>query len=101
MLKMTNDGKCMAGTAAIEFFEKLPDLINNNLKTDEFREKYEDALNRFRYEVAKSVPVRPNVLKAYARGHKDFITCGACGFSLDLTIYQYCPNCGKLISKSR
>lgn len=46
-------GKCCSGIEAIEFMEYLPDVIPEEVKTDEFCEQYESALNRFRYEVAK------------------------------------------------
>lgn len=100
MLEMTNNGRCASGIKAIEFFEMLPDSIDDDLKTEEFCDEYEDALNRLRCEVAKSVPIQPRVTKAYAKRHKDFINCGACGFSLDLTNYKYCPNCGRAIRRN-
>jgi hypothetical protein len=89
----------MSGLDAIEFFEALSDSIDDTLKTEDFCDEYECALNRLRYEVTKSVPVQPKVVKAYSRGHTDFISCGACGFGLDLMFSKYCPKCGRAIER--
>ncbi len=99
MLEMTNGGRCMSGLNAIEFFETLPDSIDDELKTDEFCNEYEDALNRLRYEVRKSIPVPPKSVKAYSKGHADFTNCGACGFSLHIEVDRYCPNCGRMVRR--
>lgn len=53
MLDLT--GKCCGGIEAIEFMESLADIIDEDVKTEEFCEEYEAALNRFRYEVAKNI----------------------------------------------
>ena len=104
MLDLTDGGRCISGPAAIDFFEMLAaseDIIED-VKTEEFCNEYEWALNRLRYEVRKSIPVPPKVIKAKYRGHDDFYSCGACGFSLkrsDLPLYKFCPNCGRAIRK--
>lgn len=53
MLELT--GKCCNGIDAVEFMESLAEIIPEDEKTDEFCEEYEQALNRFRYEVAKGI----------------------------------------------
>lgn len=103
MLELMNGGKCIGGIETVEFFEGLPDCIDDEVKTEEFFDEYECALNRLRHEVKKSVPVPVKVLKAISKGHVDFYSCGACGFSLkrsDLPIIKYCSNCGNAVDFS-
>lgn len=92
MLEIT--GICCSGIKAIEFMEMLPDVIDEDVKTDEFCEKYEQALNRFRYEVAKEIGAKKKIVKAKNKGLHDFKYCGKCGFGADEPSYSYCPNCG-------
>ncbi len=92
MLGLT--GKCCSGIEAIEFMEMLPDVIDEDSKTEEFCSEYEKALNRFRYEVAKGIGVRKKIVKAKNKGYHDFKYCGKCGFSAGESSYSYCPNCG-------
>lgn len=104
MLDLMNGGLTCSGLDAIEFFEMLAagEDIDEDAKTEEFCNEYERALNRLRYEVRKSIPVPPKVIKAKYKGHDDFYSCGHCGFGLrssDLPIYKFCPNCGREISK--
>jgi predicted RNA-binding Zn-ribbon protein involved in translation (DUF1610 family) len=106
MLDLMDGGRCMSGLDAVDFFEMLAagEDIDIDAKTPEFCDDYEHALNCLRYEVRKSVPVPPKVIKAQYPGHADRYSCGACGFSLspsDLAIYHYCPNCGREIDKKR
>lgn len=53
MLDLT--GKCCGGIEAIEFMESFADIMDEDVKTEEFCEEYEEALNRFRYEVKKNI----------------------------------------------
>lgn len=69
MLELT--GKCCSGYEAIEFMEGLADIISEDIRTEEFCERYENALNRFRYEVAKGIGKKKKVVKAVYRGHHD------------------------------
>ena len=62
MLELT--GMCCSGIEAIEFMEMLPDVIDEDSKTDEFCEDFEKALNRFRYEVAKGIGIKKKIVKA-------------------------------------
>ena len=92
MLELT--GKCCSGIEAIEFLESLEDVIDEEIKTNEFCEKYEAALNRFRYEVAKGYGKKKKIIKATRRGLHDLKYCGNCGFGANEPSYKYCPNCG-------
>ena len=92
MLELT--GSCCSGIEAIEFMEMLPDVIDDDYKTDEFCADFEKALNRFRYEVAKGIGRKKKVIKAVHKGHHDLQYCGNCGFSANEPSYKYCPNCG-------
>ena len=62
MLDLT--GKCCGGIEAIEFMESLADIMDEDVKTEEFCEEYEAALNRFRYEVAKNIGAKKKIIKA-------------------------------------
>lgn len=104
MLDLMDGGRCMGGIDAVEFFERLAasEDIDNDVKTEKFCNEYTWALNRLRYEVRKSIPIKPKVIKALYRGHSDSHSCGACGFTFppsDLPIYRFCPNCGREINK--
>lgn len=56
MLELT--GTCCNGIDAVEFMESLAEIIPEEDRTDEFCDKYEQVLNRFRYEVAKGIGKR-------------------------------------------
>lgn len=92
MLELT--GKCCSGIDAIEFMEHLADIFDEDTKTPEFCEEYEEALNRFRHEVAKGVGVKKSVVKARNKGYHDFESCGKCGFTANNPNYEFCPKCG-------
>lgn len=92
MLELT--GKCCGGIEAIEFMENLADVIDEDVRTEEFCEEYEAALNRFRYEVAKEVGRKKKIIKAMKSHISDFEYCGKCGFGAGEPSHKYCPNCG-------
>lgn len=92
MLELT--GKCCSGIRAIEFFESLADVIGEEVKTEEFCEEYEAALNRLRYEAKKEIGAKKKTVRAIKRGYHDFKYCGKCGFGADEPSHKYCPNCG-------
>lgn len=92
MLEVT--GKSCSSLDAIEFFESLVNNIPDNIKTKEFCERYEQALNRFRYEVAKDIGKRKRIVKTVHRRYYDFKYCGKCGFGANEPSYNFCPNCG-------
>lgn len=98
MLKMT--GIAMSGIKAVEFLERLPDSIPNEIKDEEFCDEYKRMLNRVRYEVSRSVPVAPKIDKAQTRGHSDYYNCGECGAGVRSDIYKHCPKCGRAIKWS-
>lgn len=92
MLELT--GVCCSGTEAIEFMESLADVFDEDIRTDEFCEEYEKALNRFRYEVAKGIGTKKKIVKAVHKGFHDLQYCGKCGFGANEPSWKYCPNCG-------
>ena len=95
MLKLT--GMCCNGIEAIEFMESLADIIPEDMRDDEFCGMYERALNRFRYEIAKSIPVpAKSMRRKYRNGTID--SCGKCGHGIDCS-YKFCPNCGTAIKR--
>ncbi len=92
MLDLT--GKCCGGIEAIEFMESIADIIDEDVKTEEFCEQYEAALNRFRFEAAKGIGIKKKIIKAKYKSYQDFGYCGKCGFAADEAVWKYCPNCG-------
>lgn len=87
-------GKCCSGIEAIEFMESLADIIDEDVRTEEFCEQYEAALNRFRFEVAKGIGAKKKIIKAKYKSYQDFGYCGKCGFGAGEPSHKYCPNCG-------
>lgn len=92
MLELT--GKCCGGIEAIEFMESFADIIPEDDRTNEFCEKFQASLNRFRYEVSKGIGTKKKIVKAVRKGHHDLQYCGKCGFGAEEANYNYCPNCG-------
>lgn len=92
MLELT--GACCGSIEAVEFFESLAEIIPEDDRTDEFCEKYERALNRFRYEAAKGVGKKKKFIKAVHRGYHDLKYCGHCGAGANEPSWEYCPDCG-------
>ena len=93
-------GKCCSGIKAVEFMEELADVIPEEVRTEEFCEAYEAALNRFRYEVAKGIGKKRKVTKAKKRYLSDFISCGSCGHVASPG-WKFCPNCGTMYIMER
>lgn len=92
MLELT--GKCCNTITAIEFFESLAEIIPEDDRTDDFCDKYEQALNRFRYEAAKDIGRKKRIVKAVYKSYHDLKYCGKCGFGANEPSYAFCPNCG-------
>lgn len=92
MLELTNSGRCMSGLDAIEFMESLADVFDEDTKTEEFCDRYQRALNRFRYEIRKSVPVKVGKSEGRFTTYK----FGACSNVL-APQDNYCPRCGRKI----
>jgi hypothetical protein len=90
-------GKCCGALDAIEFFESLPVVIDEESKDTEFCDKYEAALNRFRYEAAKGIGCKIRILKAVKSWHHDTYSCGHCGAGVTEANWKYCPTCGTKI----
>lgn len=92
MLDLTDGGRCMSGTDAIEFMERLADLLDEEVRTEEFCNEFTYALNRFRYEIRKSIPVPARRQK----GRFTSCSCGQCGH---VVVWgdKYCPECGRAI----
>lgn len=93
MLDLTMGGRTISGEDAVRFFESVPDMLDEEVKTEEFCNEYEWALNRLRFEVRQSVPISPRVNK----GRFESYSCGHCGFCLDRVTNKYCPHCGRAI----
>lgn len=94
MLNIT--GMMMAGEAAVEWLEMLPDNIPEEIKDDDFCDEYERMLNRVRYEVRRSVPVAPKEIRPVSKRYLPFYSCGQCGHNVQVH-EKYCPECGREI----
>ena len=92
MLELTDGGRCVSGMDAIEFFERLDDVLDEDIKTEAFCDEFTWALNRFRAEVRKSIPIEPKTMK----GRFTSYSCGQCGHGLDASD-KFCSDCGRRI----
>lgn len=92
MLDLTAGGRACSGLEAIAFMERLADMLDEDVRTDEFCDEFECALNRFRYEIRKSIPVPVRTLKI------NFTTysCGQCGAPVSPG-NVFCDKCGRAI----
>lgn len=83
-----NIGQCESKKRALQI---LTEEIQDHLPKEKWNE-YERAINRVRYEFAKTGMIKPK----YHKGHsiKDWYTCGHCGFAIHEISYNFCPNCG-------
>lgn len=84
----------MSGPDAIEFLERLADVLDEDVRTEEFCDEFTWALNRCRFEIRKSVPVPPKK----GPGKQIYYTCGQCGHMLK-PYDKYCSLCGRMIGK--
>lgn len=92
MLELTDGGRCMSCTDAIEFFERLDDVLDDSVKTEEFCDEFTWALNRFRVEVRRSIQIEPKKIKARFTSY----SCGQCGHGVAVQ-NKFCPECGRRI----
>lgn len=92
MLDLTAGGRACSGLEAIAFMERLADMFDEDVRTDEFCDEFECALNRFRYEIRKSIPVPVRALKI------NFTTysCGQCANPVSAPD-KFCSRCGRAI----
>lgn len=96
MLDLTMGGRAVSGLDAIQFFEALPGVFPNEVKTAAFCDEYEYALNRLRFEVRKSIPAAPEACK----GKFTTYSCGQCGGVVSYGTDKYCSHCGRKIDWS-
>lgn len=93
MLELQAGGRCMSGVDAIEFFEGLGDVIDEDIKTEEFCQEMTEAINRLRFEVRKSIPCPVKEHK----GNFTSWTCGQCGAVVRYDTDKFCRSCGRKI----
>lgn len=99
MLNLTDGGAMMGGPEAIEFFERLDDVLDTDIKDNEFCDDFTHALNRCRYSVARDIPLEPTFHKGRYGSKYDYYTCARCGYGID-TECNYCPCCGQLQTRN-
>lgn len=92
-LKLTMGGRTVSSEDAIRFFVSALDILDDSRKTEDFRDQYEYALNRFRFLARLDIPAAPKEDK----GRFATYNCGRCGFCLDRGIDKFCPHCGQRI----
>ena len=95
MLAMTDNGRMIGGPEAIEFFERLGDAIDEDIKDEEFCNEFTWALNRCRYSIARDIPMEPKYHRGAHGSRYDSYTCARCGKLLD-TVDKYCSGCGQM-----
>ena len=92
MLDLQDGGRCMSGLDAVEFFEKLADLIDEESRTEEFCDEYTWALNRLRVLVRDDIPIP---VKKYKARYTEYM-CGQCGHGVRIGD-GCCNQCGRRI----
>lgn len=90
MLDLTQVGRMVSGLDAIEFMESLPDMFDEDVRTKDFCDEFEWALNRFRYEIRKSIPIPVRAQKVRFTSY----SCGQCGHVAGPGD-NYCRQCGR------
>lgn len=87
---MVGDGRCVGAEEALRIFSAYQP------ESGEASERFECALNRFRYLANRVEPAPPKFHKGQ-HGHKyDNYTCGDCGATVVVS-NRFCPNCGRAI----
>lgn len=92
-LELTMGGRTVSSEEAIRFFGSVLELLDDPIKTEDFRNQYEYALNRLRYLARLDIPATPKEDK----GRFTTCNCGRCGFCLDRGIDKFCPHCGQRV----
>lgn len=82
----------MSGLETIEFLERMGDMLDEDVKTEEFCNEFTWAMNRVRYEVRKSVPVPVK----WRVGKFTSYFCGQCSHTINAWD-KFCPECGRKI----
>ena len=82
--------RCIGGLDAVEYFQQFNDGS----------EKFEYAMNRVKYEVAKGVGKKIKHANAPKAGWHDINNCGECGYPAN-NCQNYCPNCGTRYLKNQ
>lgn len=75
--------RCIGGIDAVEFFQQF----------DDGSEKFQYAMNRIKYEVAKGIGKKVKHMPPPKPGYHETNTCGECGYVASVH-HSYCPNCG-------
>lgn len=95
-LELTIGGYMMGGPDAVALFESVAELIPEEIRTEEFCELYERALNRIRWLVVHDMPIPVRKRKGK---HFTEELCGKCAFGVNEPSYKYCPRCGREIKR--
>ena len=90
---MSKNYGCMVGcNDAVEWVR--------GIQTDD-KDMQDRVIARMRYEFDKDIEV-PAKYYPGKYGHKyDSCTCGNCGFTVDESVWHFCPNCGFRIGRHR
>ena len=75
--------RCIGRIDAVEFFQQF----------DDGPEKFQYAMNRIKYEVAKGIGKKVKHMPPPKPGYHETNTCGECGYVASAH-HSYCPNCG-------
>lgn len=78
--------RCIGGLDAVDYFQSFEQYAAD-------KEKFEFAMNRLKYEVAKGIGKKIKHMPAPKPGYHEVNTCGECGYTAQ-PHHSYCPNCG-------
>ena len=82
-------GPCVSKERCIKILaQEIPGYIPENRL-----EEYGRAVNRLKYEFAKTDAVKPILYKGQRKQY-DYWKCGNCGTGIGEIVANYCPNCG-------
>lgn len=88
----------MIPAEAVAFMERLAALVNDDARTPDFIQQYEQAMNTFRRSVARDTPLAPKLNKGIRGSRYDSYTCGRCGAGIREAVEKYCWSCGQRVT---
>lgn len=91
-------GQSCPPARAVKFMADLLDKLPDAVKTPEFCQEYERAMNSIRICAAKQIKIPPRVNPPQKAWHHADYVCKSCGRHLNEISEDYCPRCGQHIS---
>lgn len=76
----------------------IPDMVDEDVKDDEWVEQYQRFVNRVRYSLERDIDKKAVFHKGLVSKKNDFFTCPTCGRQLRAMLTHFCNGCGQRIS---